>query len=409
MNVGFYYHVESVFEDSGSVRVPALLGMFVRELAKQVGHVTFYTHGESSAGIEDDILEAPLVRGVDLGPRPRFPVAMFFPGRSLRAFRPKADGVDVVLIRGPTPLLPHLIEACGDIPTVVHIVGKYSSEDRASRDRSMPQWRDVLLRLAFQLYARRQRRISEKTRLLVNSPHLIDLFDRADVGIVMDSTLTEDSVVERPRRSDPEAGRERPARLLLTGRLIPEKGLWEAAEAVRLLRDRGFEAELDVVGWQVPTDPVFKAYTAHLEALGVADRVRFVGYVPAGPELAAVYEAADIFLLPTSSQSEGFPRSILEAMGAGIPVVTTPVCGIPHWIEHGREALLVEPRSGAAVADAVELLLTDARLYETTARTGWEFAQRYTIEKCSASLARHLVDWASGRPITAMRGRELTT
>lgn len=244
---------------------------------------------------------------------------------------------------------------------------------------------------------------------MVNSPHLADLFDRTDVGIVMDSTLTADSVASDPRSSDPEAGRGRPARLLLTGRLIPEKGLWEAADALRLLSERGYDTLLDIVGWQVPTDPVFKAFWAHVEGLGVTDRVRFVGYVPAGRELAEVYRSADIFLLPTSSRAEGFPRSILEAMGAGVPVVTTPVCGIPHWIQDGREALFVEPRSAAGVADAVEALLSSPRLYDSTARAGWEFAQNHTIEKCCKTLARHIVDWASGPAKRAVSREGLTT
>lgn len=375
--------------------MPALLGLFITELARRMGRVTFYAHGQARAGIEDFPLKEPLVRCVDLGPRPRFPAALFRPSRSLRAFQPRSDGIATLLIRGPTPLLPHLVEAAGDIPVVLHIVANYTIEDRRSRGRILPHWRDLVLPVLFRSYARRQRRASEKTLVLANSPHLAGLFDRTDVGLVMDSTLTEDSVVQRPRLSDPRAGRERPARLLFTGRLLPEKGLWEAAEAVRMLRDRGYDCELDIVGWQVPTDPVLKAFWAYVETLGIANQVRFLGYVPAGPALAAVYQNADVFLMPTASQAEGFPRSILEAMGAGVPVVSTTVCGIPHWIEAGREALLVDPRSAVAVADALESLLDDPRLYEAIARSGWRFAKNYTIERCSETLARYIFDWVS--------------
>jgi glycosyltransferase involved in cell wall biosynthesis len=390
VNVGFYYHVEAVFDPDGGARVPALIGLFVQELATQMGRVTFYVHGDARTGIEDFTLSEPLVTCVDLGPRPRFPQAMFMPGRWLRPFRPAEHGVDVMFIRGPSPLLPHLVKAAGETPVVLHIVGDYASEDRDPQARAMPWWRDAAIRLLFRLYARRQRRTAASTLVLVNSPHLVSLFDRDDVGIVMDSTLTEGSLVAEPRRADPGLGRARRLRLLLTGRLIPEKGLWEAAEAVRILGDQGYDASLDIVGWQVPTDPVVQAFWSHVDAIGVSDRVRFAGYVPAGPELAAVYRAADMYVLP--SRAEAFPRAILEAMGVGIPVITTTVGGIPHWIKDGREALLVEPRSAQAVASAVRSLLDDGALYEAIARGGWEFARSHTIEKCCASLGAHLTE-----------------
>ncbi len=400
MNVGFYYHVEAVFDRDGVARVPALIGLFVQKLAKQMGHVTFYVHGDSRAGIEDFTLGEPLVRCIDLGPRPRFPQAMFAPRRWLRRFRPAEHGVEVLLIRGPSPLLPRLVKAAEGLPVALHIVGDYASEDRDPQARSMPRWRDTAIRLLFRLYARHQRRAAARTLVLVNAPHLAQLFDRDDIGVVMDSTLTEDSVVDAPRHGDPQLGRARRARLLLTGRLIPEKGLWEAAEAVRILGDEGYDVSLDIVGWQVPTDPVVQAFWTHVDALGVTDRVRFGGYVPAGPELAAVYRQADIYVLP--SRAEAFPRAILEAMGVGIPVVTTSVGGIPHWIQHGREALLVEPRSARGVADAIRSLLDDANAYASVAKAGWEFARSHTVEKTCASIGTYLaelyrVSAASGR------------
>lgn len=406
MNVGFYYHVEAVFEPDGSARVPALLGIFIEELAKRAGTVTFYTHGQSRAGIEDYQLRPPLVRCVDLGPRPRFPQAMFVPGRWLRSFQLQADEIDVMLIRGPTPLLPHLVKAAGDTPVALHIVGDYASEDRYTAARSMPWWRDALIRLVFRLYRRRQREVSDGVLVLVNSPHLVDRFPgRDDVGVVIESTLMEGSLVAEPRRLRPGLGSTRSARLLMAGRIIPEKGLWEAAEAVLLLAERGIDAVLDIVGWQAPTDPVEQAFRRYVKKLGIEERVRYLGYVPAGEDLAEVYRSSDVFVLPSRSRAEGFPRTVLEAMGAGIPVVTTPVGGVPHWVRHKEEAILVEP-SPSAVADGIEALLKDADLHDRVARGGWEFARNCTLEKGSEDLARRLAGWRRDSPSTMSSRRK---
>jgi len=366
----------------------------VEELAKHVGRVTFYLHGQSQASIEDFTLSEPLVRCVDLGPRPRLRKTMLGPGRSFTSFRPHEDGIDLMLIRGPTPLLPHLVKACGHMPVALHIVADYVSAERDPEAREWPWWRDALLGLAFRMYQRQQRRASQKALVLVNAPHLRELFPGREVPIVIESTLTQDSIVAEPRRKDAKLGDTRPLRLLLAGRIVPEKGLWEAAEAVRLLVDLGYDTVLDIVGWEAPTDPLVDAFWAHVRRHDVEERVRFIGYVPAGPQLAAIYQQADIYVLP--SRAEAFPRTIVEAMGAGIPVVTTPVGGIPRWIHHEQEAILVEPRSATAVADGIRSLLEDDDLHDRVARGGWEFARRFTLERACEDLARRLSAWSQG-------------
>lgn len=395
MNVGFYYHVEAVFDQTGVARVPSLIGLFVEELARQVGHVTFYVHGNSKAGIEDFVPDKDLVRCVDLGPRARFPERMFLPRKSLRRFHPHRDGIDVMLVRGPSPLLPHVVKASAPLPVAVHIVGDYANYVRDRRARSMPWWRDTMIRLLFRLSTPMQRRACRNALILVNAPDLAKLFDRPDdVGLVFDSTLTEDMVVLEPASTASGLGRSRRARLLFTGRLVPEKGLWEAVDAVRLLVDRGFDIELDIVGWEDPADPVVERLKEHANRVGVGARIRFVGYVPAGAPLASVYRESDIYIWPSHGNAEGFPRTLFEAMGSGIPVVATPVGGVPHWIRDGEQAVMVEPGSAGALADGVESLLVDDALRNKVAGSGWEFARQWTVTKCCEQLAHALSDWA---------------
>lgn len=386
MNVGFYYHVEAVFEPDGSARVPSLLGLFVTELAKHVGQVTFYAHGGSTTGIEDFALRQPLVRCVDLGPRRSFPERLVRPARSLRVFAPGDDGIDVMLVRGPSPLLPHIVKTVGSIPIALHIVGDYTDQRRDPETRTMPWWRQAAIRALFHAYTRWQRHVARRALVLVNTPDLAGRFDDADV--VFESTLT-----ERMLAPAPHAEVSRPARLLYTGRILPEKGLWEAVEAVQILAGRGLDTTLDIVGWEQPKDPVVAGLREHIGRLGVADRVRFPGYVPAGESLAEVYANADIFVLAT--HGEGFPRSLFEAMGCGLPCVTTNVGGIPHWITHEREVILVEPRSAASLADGIQRLLTDDALRATVARTGWAFARPWTVEKGCELLAAKLAEYVA--------------
>lgn len=93
------------------------------------------------------------------------------------------------------------------------------------------------------------------------------------------------------------------------------------------------------------------------EALGVAERVRFLGRCEDVPELLA---ACDIFALP--SLYEGSSLAVLEAMAAGIPIVSSAIGGTEELIEDGGSGLLVAPGDPVALAAALRRLLGDEQL-----------------------------------------------
>jgi glycosyltransferase involved in cell wall biosynthesis len=94
-------------------------------------------------------------------------------------------------------------------------------------------------------------------------------------------------------------------------------------------------------------------------ALGIANRVQIPGWVDA-QAVSGLLATADIFVLP--SHNEGLPVAILEAMGAGLPVVTTPVGAIPELVIDGETGILAPPGSSSALADALARLVNDPKL-----------------------------------------------
>jgi glycosyltransferase involved in cell wall biosynthesis len=100
------------------------------------------------------------------------------------------------------------------------------------------------------------------------------------------------------------------------------------------------------------------AYRAELEReaaqLGMAHRVHFLGY---RDDAAALLRAFDVLALP--STTEGLPLVLLEAMDAGIPVVATPVGGVPELVTNGETGLLVPPEDPDALAAALGRLLAE--------------------------------------------------
>jgi glycosyltransferase involved in cell wall biosynthesis len=89
-------------------------------------------------------------------------------------------------------------------------------------------------------------------------------------------------------------------------------------------------------------------------ALGISSRVHFVGV---RRDVGNLLHAIDVFVLP--SLWEGLPLALVLAMGAGVPVVSTRVGGVPEIVEDGRTGLLVPPGDAAALGDAVARLIGD--------------------------------------------------
>ena len=93
------------------------------------------------------------------------------------------------------------------------------------------------------------------------------------------------------------------------------------------------------------------------DALGLGARVHFVG---PRRDLGDLLSAMDIFALP--SLWEGLPLSLVLAMGAGVPVVSTTVAGVPEVVDDERTGLLVPPGDAAALGNALARLATSAEL-----------------------------------------------
>jgi glycosyltransferase involved in cell wall biosynthesis len=177
-----------------------------------------------------------------------------------------------------------------------------------------------------------------------------------------------------------------PVRLLTVSRIDPRKGLRVLPAAARLLAEDGIDLRLDIVGPTVggPGRDERAAIVEDAARLGVSDRVAIVGAV-ALDRLLPMYGGYDVFVLPTLP-GEGIPRVLLEAMSAGLPVVTTRVAGIPSLVTNEVNGLLVEDSTAGEVAGAIARIVRDARLRRSLIAQGYETARKFTLEAQAARM-----------------------
>jgi glycosyltransferase involved in cell wall biosynthesis len=157
--------------------------------------------------------------------------------------------------------------------------------------------------------------------------------------------------------------------VVFVGNLKPVKGLDNLITAVSLLRGRGSDVRLHLVG-RGPLEAGLRRKTTES---GLERIVRFEGERSPG-EVARWMNAADVLCLP--SVSEGVPNVLLEAMSCGTPVVASRVGGVPEIVESKKCGFLLDPGDPEALAvvleKALEVRWARDEIRRHTARFTWE-------------------------------------
>jgi glycosyltransferase involved in cell wall biosynthesis/LmbE family N-acetylglucosaminyl deacetylase len=196
--------------------------------------------------------------------------------------------------------------------------------------------------------------------------------------------------VERfvPSENVGDGGTSQPLRVLFVGRISPEKGVHVLVDAFARIAPSLPRASLELVGGAGSLPPEFLVglsrdplvrkleefyrtdYLAEVKRripAALRDRVVFHGSV-GHDALAKHYHEATVFVSP--SFSDAFPLTVVEAMGAGVPVVASAVGGIPEAVVDSETGLLVEPDRADALAGALRRMLESPALREQMAAAG---------------------------------------
>ncbi len=157
--------------------------------------------------------------------------------------------------------------------------------------------------------------------------------------------------------------------IIFLGRLHESKGLFEIAEACRILKNDGVEFQFRCFGAGALKD----FFTTEMSEI-LGDKFYYGGVI-SGAEKRRQLAESDVFLLP-SRYGEGLPMAMLEAMAAKCVVVAADVASVRAVIRDGANGLLVEPYNVAQIVGKLKFLLSDRADYETLRRNA-----RATVEE----------------------------
>jgi glycosyltransferase involved in cell wall biosynthesis len=189
-----------------------------------------------------------------------------------------------------------------------------------------------------------------------------------------------------------------PYKLLAMGRLVKVKGFPLLLQAAGILADQGVDFHLTLAGAGYMS-PYLKGLTRRL---GLASRVSFPGFIP-HDQVSRWFAAADIFVMPSiiapSSDRDGIPNVILEALLHRLPTVATDVAGIGEVIRQGDTGFLVPQRDPAALAEAILKLIQDRKSALEMAARGQELVkEQFDPEHCHRQVLQLFQHHGDGGP-----------
>ncbi len=175
---------------------------------------------------------------------------------------------------------------------------------------------------------------------------------------------------------------DEPPAIISVGRLIEKKGFADLIEACRLLAAQGTAFRAEIIG----EGPLQAELQTQIAAAGLTKSVVLTGPLPQPVVIRRLAQSA-VFALPCVTESGGgmdnLPTVVMEAMAAGLPVVSTALAGVPEMVGEGVTGFLVPERDPGALAGALHYLLTERPLARSLGEAGRARAEaRFAIAQC---------------------------
>jgi len=169
-------------------------------------------------------------------------------------------------------------------------------------------------------------------------------------------------------------------KLLYLSNLFPEKGLNTLLDSIKILNEKKYNVQLDIIG-SARNDKLIKNVLSNK-----LNNIYFRGEL-FNSEKNNYLQVADIFIHPTTNDS--FPLVILEAMQFGLPVISTYEGAIPEIIENGINGILIEKGNVVQLAESIELLINSHELRIKMGQNNREkHLEKYTITKFEENISK---------------------
>lgn len=167
-------------------------------------------------------------------------------------------------------------------------------------------------------------------------------------------------------------------RLLSTGIFFPYRNYETIIEVVDLLKQKGYNASLDIIGSTQPSPDYALQIQSLIYSKGLQDRVKVWGQVDENT-FNSLHNRANIFLFININQSWGL--AVFEAMSGGLPVIVSNSVGVTELLHDGEDAIIVNPMDVLEICRNIERLANNPEVYLKISHNAAKAAKNLTFEK----------------------------
>lgn len=389
MILGFYYHIVLNGNDE-EIRIPSFLGVFIDSLASEVSSLIIFGHQarmhESQAC--DYKIKGKNITWVNLGYKTPFWDRVMLPGKTLIKVKREISKCTNVIIRAPSPLAPYFYFKFHKQTNISFLmVGDYIEGIKVQEN---PLYRKIPIFILTYLNEYYQNKAIKRCTTFVNSRLLFNKYKgiASKLHEIRTTTITQNDFYAK---TDSFTSHSDEINLLYTGRISIAKGVLDIVQVASMLIEEGRNIKVHFVGWEdSPNRPIEKEIRELALSFDIVDNVIFHGKKSVGEELFAMYRMSQIFILPSQSDFEGFPRTIWEAMANSTPVITTKVGSIPYFLENEKHALIIEPRNQSALYFAIIKIITDESLRQSLIANAFALVKENTLDVQTKKLLKFL-------------------
>ena len=382
LRLAIHYHIEA-FVDGDKIFYPFYYGRWVDSLAPSFKEIVLLTHTCPKNTETQYQVRAKNVSVVDLGLKPPFFLKRVFRYRHYQKLvKRECHRWDAVGFRVPSPLTIYLYPVMERKPAFFLLVGNMINVTKTAR---LTLWKKWILISYWMWDHWKLARIANKGVVFANGYAPLEEFPSIkDQKVIFTSSILEEEIVRRE-----DCCTDEKVRLLYVGRFSPEKGADTAIEAIKMLRDDGFECKFRLAG--TASGEEYEKLKKMVSDNGLENIVEFLGFVDHRDEMNALLDGSDIFVIPSRWDCQS--RTLWEGMARGLPIIASKgIKSLPMIFAHKKDLYFVDPDQPSQIADAVLEIQRDKALRQTLIQSSLRIAHRRTLEKSAEILVGELTN-----------------
>ncbi|MEQ8517560.1 MAG: glycosyltransferase family 4 protein [Cytophagales bacterium] len=377
LKIGFHYHIPIFEDENGKFFTPSYFGVFLDSLAANCSKLYLFLYLARPEEIKqcNYQLKNDNVIWVNLGSHNSVPKRLLRISGTSKIVKSKINDLDAFIIRTPTPLILFAKNLISFNKLFLYVVGDYDVGDTLK----VSHFKKPFILFLFKLMERKELKLGKHATIITNSQKLLQKFRGKcrDIHLIKSTSVSEKDLYLDQNKCISK----NEINILYSGRLDPIKNLPIVIKVVKsLITEHNLKCNFHLVYIEDEFSVNYiKSLRRLADDLQISAHLIDHGQKMVGEELNQLYRNSDILIIP--SLSEGFPRAIWDAMANSTAVIATNVGSIPHFLSHGKDALIINPNSEKEIVDSILELKNNQDLYRSLIVNAYALAKENTLEK----------------------------